>query len=189
MTLDELKVLITAETSGLRRGLNDVRSQLKNTNSSVNSSTSSMTSGLKKMAMGIVAAFSVQQIINFGKQCVATSNEIENAWIGLNSVLNGQGKSFDVAKGFIQDYVADGLIPLNNAVTAYKNLSLRGYNDTQIQETMTRLKDSASFARQSSYTLGEAVVTATEGLKNENSILVNLISPLVKRFTNAITRI
>ena len=127
MTLDELKILITAETSGLRRGLNDVRNQLKNTTGNVNSSTSSMTGGLKKMAAGIIAAFSIKQIIQFGKQCVETSNEIENAWIGLNSVLNGQGKSFDVAKDFIQSYVSDGLVPLNDAVTAYKNLSLRGY--------------------------------------------------------------
>ena len=59
-------------------------------------------------------------------------------------------------------------MPLNDAVTAYKNLSLRGYTSDQIQNTMERLKDSASFARQSCYTLGEAVVTATEGLKNEN---------------------
>ena len=173
MTLDELKILITAETSGLRRGLNDVRNQLKNTTGNVNSSTSSMTGGLKKMAAGIIAAFSIKQIIQFGKQCVETSNEIENAWIGLNSVLNGQGKSFDVAKDFIQSYVSDGLVPLNDAVTAYKNLSLRGYTSDQIQNTMERLKDSASFARQSCYTLGEAVVTATEGLKNENSILVD----------------
>ena len=173
MTLEELKVLITAETSGLRRGLNDVRSQLRSANGNVGSSTSAMSSAFKKMAGVVAIAFSAKQIIAFGKQCVQTSSEIENAWIGLNSVLNGQGRNFDVAKGFIQDYVSDGLVPLQNAVTAYKNLSLRGYNDEQIQNTMNRLKDSASFARQSSYTLGEAVVTATEGLKNENSILVD----------------
>jgi hypothetical protein len=38
---------------------------------------------------------------------------------------------------------------------------------------MSRLTDAASFGRQSSYTLGEAVRSATEGLKNENSILVD----------------
>ncbi|MGN0983406.1 MAG: hypothetical protein ACI4OI_01075 [Gemmiger sp.] len=38
---------------------------------------------------------------------------------------------------------------------------------------MTALKDSAAFGRQSSYTLGEAVQSAAEGLKNENSILVD----------------
>lgn len=38
---------------------------------------------------------------------------------------------------------------------------------------MIALKDSAAFGRQSSYSMGEAVQSATEGLKNENSILVD----------------
>ena len=38
---------------------------------------------------------------------------------------------------------------------------------------MDRFKDSASFGRQSSLDLGTAVRSATEGLKNENSILVD----------------
>lgn len=65
------------------------------------------------------------------------------------------------------------MIPLTNAVTAYKNLAARGYDDTQIQQTLTALKDAAAFGRQASYTYGEAIQSATEGLKNENSILVD----------------
>lgn len=38
---------------------------------------------------------------------------------------------------------------------------------------MDRFKNSAAFGRQASLSLGEAVKTATEGLKNENSILVD----------------
>lgn len=38
---------------------------------------------------------------------------------------------------------------------------------------MNRFKDSAAFGRQSSLSLGEAVKSATEGIKNENSILVD----------------
>ncbi len=49
----------------------------------------------------------------------------------------------------------------------------RGYDTSQIEDVLTRLKDSAAFGRQASYDLGEAVVSATEGLKNENSILVD----------------
>lgn len=57
--------------------------------------------------------------------------------------------------------------------THTKNLALRGYDDSQIQQVMTALKDSAAFGRQASYSMGEAVQSATEGLKNENSILVD----------------
>lgn len=93
--------------------------------------------------------------------------------MGLSSILNGQKKSFGEANRFIQDYISDGLVPLNNAVTAYKNLAARGYSTEQIEKTMTALKNAAAFGRQASYSYGDAISTATEGLKNENSILVD----------------
>ena len=130
-------------------------------------------SKLKNVAVAAAAAFSVKKIIDFGKTAVTAASETSNAWQGLESILNGQGRSYGQATKWIQKYVSDGLVPLSNAVTAYKNLAARGYDDTQIQNVLTALKDSAAFGRQASYSLGDAVTSATEGLKNENSILVD----------------
>ena len=107
------------------------------------------------------------------KSTIQSASELESAMLGLQSTLEAQGRSFTHANQFIQEYISDGLVPLTDAVTAYKNLTARGYNDEQIKQVMLRLKDAASFGRQSSYTLGEAVRSATEGLKNENSVLVD----------------
>lgn len=148
-------------------------SQLKNVDGQADSAAKKLTSTLSKIGKAVIAAFSVTAIVKFGKECVNVASETANAWIGLNSILTGQGKSFQQAKSFINDYVSDGLVPLNNAVAAYKNLTLRGYNSDQIQKTMNALKNSATFARQSTYSLGDAVQTATEGLKNENSVVVD----------------
>lgn len=148
-------------------------SQLKNVDSQANSATTKISSSLSKIGKAALAAFSVTAVVKFGKECLRVATETSNAWIGLNSILTGQGKSFDQAKAFIQDYISDGLVPLNNAVAAYKNLALRGYSSDQIQKTMNALKNSATFARQSTYSLGDAVQTATEGLKNENSVVVD----------------
>lgn len=87
--------------------------------------------------------------------------------------MEGQGRSFFKAKQFIDEYIKDGLVPATQAIIAYKNLALRGYDDSQIQQVLIALKDSAAFGRQASYSLGQAVESATEGLKNENSILVD----------------
>ncbi|MEG1620995.1 MAG: hypothetical protein RR322_03695, partial [Oscillospiraceae bacterium] len=89
------------------------------------------------------------------------------------SIVTGQGRDFSVAKSFIDDYTKDGLVPATEAITAYKNLASRGYSDPQIQQTMTALKDSASFGRQGSLSMGQAIAGASEGLKNENSMLVD----------------
>lgn len=134
-------------------------------------STWSAASSKVKAAIG--TGFSVAAVVSFGKKCVQVASETQSAWRGLSSILNGQGKSFNQANKFIQQYISDGLVPLNNAVTAYKNLAARGYNTEQIEKTLTALKDAAAFGRQASYSYGEAIQSATEGLKNENSILVD----------------
>lgn len=130
-------------------------------------------SAMGKVGKAIGVAFSAAAVVSFGKKCIEVASETQSAWVGLSSILNGQKKSFGEANRFIQDYISDGLVPLNNAVTAYKNLAARGYSTEQIEKTMTALKDAAAFGRQASYSYGDAISTATEGLKNENSILVD----------------
>ena len=128
---------------------------------------------LGKLGSVIGAAFAVHKAIEFGTESVKAANQLKDALTGLRSVVEGQGRSFKQAQKFIDEYTADGLVPATNAINAYKNLSLRGYDDSQIRQVMIALKDSAAFGRQANYTMGEAVQSATEGLKNENSILVD----------------
>lgn len=145
----------------------------KEINSAGSSAKAVMQSTMQSIGKAISIAFSAAAVVSFGKKCVEVASETQSAWVGLSSILNGQKKSFGEANRFIQDYISDGLVPLNNAVTAYKNLAARGYSTEQIEKTMTALKDAAAFGRQASYSYGDAISTATEGLKNENSILVD----------------
>lgn len=149
------------------------RKELNSLPSIANNAANKLSAPLEKIGKMVLAAFSVRAIINFGKACLQASTEAANGMIGLKSILDGQGRSFSQAQKFIDEYISDGLVPLNNAVNSYKNLALRGYSSEQIQKTMTALKNSATFARQSTYSLGDAVQTATEGLKNENSVVVD----------------
>lgn len=121
----------------------------------------------------VVAVAAGAYMVKFSKDAISAASETQAAWTGLNSIVVGTGGSFSEAQGFLKEYVSDGLIPLTNAVTAYKNLAARGYSTEQIEQTLTALKDAAAFGRQSSYSYGDAITSATEGLKNENSILVD----------------
>lgn len=141
--------------------------------SAVKSTETSFKNSMKKVGTFIASAFAIKEVANFTKTTIDAASEIQSAWTGLNSIVQGTGNSFGVAQEFISDYTKDGLVSVNEAVTSYKNLLSRGYDTSQIEGTLNALKDSASFGRQASYDLGEAVVTATEGLKNENSILVD----------------
>lgn len=150
------------DNNGLIKGLDAARK-----------GTGGLTSAVKKLGAAVGIAFSVGAVIQFGKASVNAANDLSAALTGLQSIVEGQGRSFSAAKALIEEYTKDGLIPATNAITAYKNLALRGYDDSQIRQVMVALKDSAAFGRQASYSMGEAVQSATEGLKNENSILVD----------------
>ncbi len=130
-------------------------------------------SSFKKIGGFVASAFAVKKVIDFTKTCVSSASKVQSAFTGLNSIVKGTGNSFSEAQSFIKKYTADGLVSIEETATAYKNLLSRGYDTSQIEDVLNRLKDSAAFGRQASYNLGEAVVTATEGLKNENSILVD----------------
>ena len=152
--------------------LND-RSFNKNINSIAKGTEGAFSSTMKKVGGFIAGAFAVKSVTDFTKTCIDSASQVQSAFTGLNSIVQGTGNSFADAQKFINEYTADGLVSIEETATAYKNLLSRGYDSSQIEDVLSRLKDSAAFGRQASYDLGEAVVTATEGLKNENSILVD----------------
>ena len=136
--------------------------------------------GIQGAVGGLVKAFgpllgiaALGGFIGLIKQSIDESTRYQGAMLGLQSIVEGTGKSFSDAKAFLNEYTKDGLVPMSDAATAYKNLAARGYDTGQIETSMNRLKDAAAFGRQGSLSLGEAVRSATEGLKNENSVLVD----------------
>ena len=145
----------------------------KQLNNKVKGTESAFSSSFGKIGALVAGAFAVKTVANFTKKCIDSASKVQSAFTGLNSIVQGTGNSFSLANDFIKKYTADGLVSIEETATAYKNLLSRGYDSSQIEDVLNRLKDSAAFGRQASYDLGEAVVTATEGLKNENSILVD----------------
>ena len=172
--IGQLVIDLKTKTESLEKGLETAKKKLQeieDQNEQVKKSNKGLDASFMAMAVGIVAALSkVKSAINSG---VDAYKEYESASKGLESIVKGQGLSFNNAQNFIKDYISDGLIPLSDATLAYKNLAARGYNQEQIEKTMIALKDAAAFGRQSTYEYGQAIATATEGLKNENSILVD----------------
>ena len=109
------------------------------------SAVNSLAKSFSRLENIVKSVFSTAVVVNFGKQAVQTASQLSNAMTGLKSIVDGQGRSYSTANKFIQDYISDGLVPLQNAVTAYKNLASRGYSDEQIQKVMESLKNSATY--------------------------------------------
>lgn len=172
--IGQLVLNLKVKTEEWEKGLETAKKKLQEIeeqNKNLKNSNKDLDASFIAMSASIVA--SLVKIKSAIDECVDTYNDYNSANVGLKSILDGQGKDFQEAQEFIEEYISDGLIPLNNAVTSYKNLELRGYNSEQIKQTMINLKNAAAFGRQSTLEYGYAVQSATEGLKNFNPVLVD----------------
>jgi len=106
-------------------------------------------------------------------QAITDASNLNNSLTGLKSIVVGTGGDFDKAKKIVQSFTADGLVTAGEAATSLKNLVAKGFSLEQAEQLMIRFKDSAAFGRQAALGLGEAIAGATEGIKNENSMLVD----------------
>ena len=172
MTVEELQVLITANTKDFNAKIDKANKRL----GSLEKQATRTGAGVGKLFTGIkttAAVAAIQKVVSEVKKLTDAYAENEAAQMGLSSILTAQGKDLNAAKAWLKSYTKDGLIPMMDAYTAYKRLAAAGYSDEQTQSILTNLKDSAAFNRQGSMTMGEAIKSAAEGIKNENSILVD----------------
>lgn len=77
MTIEELKVIITAETAGLQKELNNVKSQLGGLNKSTTKATSGMASAFKKLGKGFAAGAIVAGMVKVGKQAINLASDLQ----------------------------------------------------------------------------------------------------------------
>lgn len=132
-----------------------------------------MMGSVGKLGAALGLAFSVGALINFGKQAVSSAAEAGAAMAGLESVVNATGRSFQQAESFIKSYAEDGLVSASAATEAYKNMLLRGYDTSQIEQMMQIMKDAAVYNRQAGFTMDEAITRTAQGLRMENSLLTD----------------
>jgi hypothetical protein len=107
------------------------------------------------------------------KDAIRFSQEFNNAFIGLSSVARAFGTDTQLATNAARQLSSDGLLPLKDSATGLKNLLAAGFGLDQSVDLMNAFKDAAAFGRAGALSFGDAVRTATEGVKNGNSILVD----------------
>lgn len=126
--------------------------------------------GLQRNLVGLVSIGAIKQFVDSSVEEFARA---EMAYRGLEATANFTGVGIAKAMEVAARLSADGLMTTAEASKGLQNLLSRGYDIGQAEQTLTRLKDAAAFNRSAHLGLGEAVVSASEGLKNENSILVD----------------
>jgi len=158
------------ELAGVRDNISRVGTSAESTGKSV--------TGLKNnwVALAAVAAgagVAANAMVGFIESTVTSANKMQAALTGLNSVARAFGHDANAAEKAARDLAFDGLMTVTDSAKGLKNLLASGFSLDEAVVLMKRFKDSAAFGRQSALSFGDAIASATEGIKNGNSILVD----------------
>lgn len=182
--LEQLAKEIVSITGGMEGSMGGAGNAAEKLGAKVKQGSDTAAGGLKNQqgsAAATAAAYTMlsalatkglSAIVSAIKTGIDASNQYKAAVMGLQSVAEAKGIEDSALKSGL-DELTDSFMNTASASTALKNLLSRGYSIEQAVNTIKRLKDAAAFGRQASYELSDAVVSATEGLKNENSVLVD----------------
>jgi len=140
---------IRGRTQGWRHGLGMIRNEL------------------------LLLAFAFGGVVRTMGRSVEASTKLENSLIGLRAVAEKTGESFFVANKFVQEFTESGLLSVADASASLKNLLSAGFGMNEAISLLRAGADAAAFNRQGTLSLGQAVVGFTQGIKNQNSIMVD----------------
>lgn len=158
---------------------NSVRIKIKTDadKSGVNETVGSLKGLAGAVAAGQAGYSLFREAVNKSKEVLISSidatNKYQSAMLGLQSITAAYNQDNNLATQAAKDLASDGLLTVSEAALGLKNLLASGFNLDQAIVLMNRFKDTAAFGRQSSLSFGAAVTSATEGIKNGNSILVD----------------
>ena len=184
MTMEELAIAIRVSADGVAETIGEIKEELDNLTDSVEDMKRDSSDPFRPMTEGAEKAAAAQAILataaaaTFAKitAAVNTGTEAYNAYVsaakGLESIADGKGINTEALQASLEG-VTDGFFSATAAAQAYKNLLTRGYSLEQATTTIERLKDAAAFGRAANLSLEDAVVSATEGIRQENSVLVD----------------
>lgn len=172
MNAGTMTATLKAETSGFVANIRAAGKEMGSTAGKAGT----LKTAVAGMAAGI-AAFAaykaMQALTQQFKESVSAAAQMQTALVGLQSITKAFGADTDKATEAAKSLASDGLMSIADASSGLQNLIATNFTLEESINLMRGLKDSSALARQGTLSIGEAVVGATQGLKNQNSIMVD----------------
>ena len=177
----ELKRVKTAMRSASQSELPELRKQFSNLKKEIaeaQGTTKSFFGNWKvQIASGILGGqlfyAATRKIKDMLVESIDIATDYKIAFLGVQSVARNLGQDTSKIQEAVWDLTKDGLMPMSDAAVGLKNLLGTGFNLEQSINLMKAFKDSAAFNRQSALDFGEAIRSATQGLKNQQPVLID----------------
>lgn len=175
MTLEELKVVISAETQDLKKGISEVKTQLNGLTSSANSASSGISGVFKAFKAGI-ALKAVQELVKFSAKCIEIGSNLTEVQNVVDTVFGNMSEEINQwSKNALTQFGLNELSAKKYTSTMGAMLKSMGINGTQMKEMSKGLAglagDIASFYNISS---DEAFTKIRSGISGETEPLKQL---------------
>lgn len=163
----EVRATMTADSSGLHGGVEAAKKDMQSLQDEAKRVKDSWRD------MGLAAGVSFTAIMAGISKATQANNQMKASMMGLDSIAKGTIGTYPKIQAELEKIREDGMIPLTNAVAAYKNLLSRYQDEDTAIKMFNKIADAAAFGRSAHLSLGDAIQGTTEGLRNENSALTD----------------
>ena len=123
--------------------------------------------------MMLLATFSSRFMIHGISRSIRAYTDYEKSIRGTVSIGEKFGVTAQQVQAAVSHLTEDGIFKLTDATKALRNLLSTGIGLQQAMKTLDALRDSAAFNRQGMLEYGQAIVGATDGIKNMISRMVD----------------
>jgi len=121
----------------------------------------------------LLFVFATAAVTSAFKEWFQATLQAQAALIGLQAVAVSTGLSFDKLKEVSFEMEEKGFLSLGGGAGALKNLAASNLTMSESVAVLRALTDAAAFNRQGTLSMEEAVLGATQGIKNQNSIMID----------------
>lgn len=128
---------------------------------------------VSKEAQAMFAAITAAEI-SWVSDSMSEYAKYEDALYGLMTTVDTVKGTITDAMTEVRDITADGLLSEEDAMVAMRNLTAYGYSVQEASEMIKAMTLSAEANRKEMYTVSEAVERATQGIKQESSMMMKV---------------
>ena len=194
-SVNSVNYKISADTSGLRSGIKEAKTEVQNLKTTTENASSSTVRSLteiippaelvgnafgalnidagelaKNIAEVAVAVKSIQLVKGVLTDVIDTYNDYNDAMFSVKATAAATGQSIVDSIEAVREVASRGLLSQEESAIAIRNLLSYGYTVQQAIEMTNAMSNSASVLRRENYSLAEAVVTTTEGIRQNSSM-------------------
>lgn len=166
---------IIVDTTEAQRQLGDFQVTLSDMTQKSASETKTMSAGFSELTSSIGQLATTHLALSGTASAIGdvvdSFNQYQASMNGVKAVASGLGNSISQSISAVQELSSSGLLSQAEAAEAMKNLQGYGYSVSEATELIKIMTDAAVYNRQANYSLGEAVVATTQGIRQENSVL------------------